>query len=78
MPSQAGLPTTQFYAEEAQLKNGVYTTSNGVPVAHPYEVLRVGTDEHPDGPLLLQDFHLIGMYRASVARSARTLAQPPC
>ncbi|KAK0520102.1 hypothetical protein OC834_007158 [Tilletia horrida] len=60
MPSQAAeLPTTINYAEEALAPNGVYTTSNGVPVAHPYEVLRVGTEQHPDGPLLLQDFHLI-------------------
>ncbi|KAI4197469.1 MAG: hypothetical protein LQ350_005908 [Teloschistes chrysophthalmus] len=35
----------------------VYTTSNGVPMPHPYETQRVGTN----GPLLLQDFHLIDL-----------------
>ena len=34
-----------------------YTTSNGVPYPHPYEVQRVGEN----GPLLLQDFHLIDL-----------------
>jgi catalase len=32
----------------------VYTTSNGVPMPHPYEV-------GENGPLLLQDFHLIDL-----------------
>lgn len=35
----------------------IYTSSNGVPVAHPYETQRVGEN----GPLLLQDFHLIDL-----------------
>ena len=35
----------------------LYTTSNGVPMPHPYETQRVG----PNGPLLLQDFHLIDL-----------------
>ena len=35
----------------------VYTTSNGVPMPHPYETQRVGEN----GPLLLQDFHLIDL-----------------
>lgn len=35
----------------------VYTTSNGVPVPHPYITQRAGLD----GPLLLQDFHLIDL-----------------
>ncbi|KAL8692995.1 MAG: hypothetical protein Q9218_002084 [Villophora microphyllina] len=35
----------------------LYTTSNGVPMPHPYETQRVGTN----GPLLLQDFHLIDL-----------------
>lgn len=35
----------------------VYTTSNGVPMPHPYEAQRVGEN----GPLLLQDFHLIDL-----------------
>ncbi|KAA8897453.1 hypothetical protein TRICI_006724 [Trichomonascus ciferrii] len=34
-----------------------YTTSNGCPVASPYAAQRVG----PNGPLLLQDHHLIDM-----------------
>ncbi|CAD6982143.1 unnamed protein product [Tilletia controversa] len=59
MSTAADLPHTHGYAEEALNPNGVYTTSNGVPAAHPYEILRVGTEEHPDGPLLLQDFHHI-------------------
>lgn len=35
----------------------LYCTSNGVPIAHPYETQRVGEN----GPLLLQDFHLIDL-----------------
>jgi catalase len=35
----------------------VYTASNGCPVPHPEEYQRVGTN----GPLLLQDFHLIDL-----------------
>ena len=35
----------------------LYTTSNGVPVPHPYETQRAGLN----GPLLLQDFHLIDL-----------------
>lgn len=35
----------------------VYTTSNGAPVPHPYAVQRAGVN----GPLLLQDFHLIDL-----------------
>jgi catalase len=35
----------------------VYATSNGVPMPHPYEAQRVGEN----GPLLLQDFHLIDL-----------------
>ncbi|KAL9128111.1 MAG: hypothetical protein Q9175_007597 [Cornicularia normoerica] len=35
----------------------LYTTSNGVPVPHPYETQRAGVN----GPLLLQDFHLIDL-----------------
>ena len=37
--------------------DSVYTTSNGVPVPHPYATQRAGFD----GPLLLQDFHLIDL-----------------
>lgn len=35
----------------------IYTTSNGIPVPHPYSVQRAGIT----GPLLLQDFHLIDL-----------------
>lgn len=38
-------------------KPPVYTTSNGAPVASPTAWQRVG----PNGPLLLQDFHLIDL-----------------
>lgn len=41
----------------ASSKDTVYTTSNGVPMPHPYETQRVGEN----GPLLLQDFHLIDL-----------------
>ncbi|CAK9783910.1 catalase-domain-containing protein [Cutaneotrichosporon oleaginosum] len=37
--------------------NVVYTASNGAPIAHPYTAQRAGTN----GPLLLQDFHLIDL-----------------
>ena len=35
----------------------IYTTSNGAPISHPYETQRVGEN----GPLLLQDFHLVDL-----------------
>lgn len=38
-------------------KDTVYTTSNGAPYPHPYETHRAGDN----GPLLLQDFHLIDL-----------------
>ncbi|PNS18048.1 Catalase-1 isoform B [Sphaceloma murrayae] len=41
----------------AKSQDVVYTTSNGAPAAHPYETQRVGEN----GPLLLQDFHLIDL-----------------
>ncbi|KAK0629550.1 catalase-like domain-containing protein [Bombardia bombarda] len=37
--------------------DALYATSNGVPMPHPYETQRVGEN----GPLLLQDFHLIDL-----------------
>ncbi|KAF4919171.1 Peroxisomal catalase [Colletotrichum viniferum] len=40
-----------------QSKDAIYTTSNGVPMPHPYETQRCGEN----GPLLLQDFHLIDL-----------------
>ncbi|KAH7378253.1 peroxisomal catalase-like protein [Pyrenochaeta sp. MPI-SDFR-AT-0127] len=47
------------YADDRNSKSGdvVYTTSNGAPYPHPYEVQRAGES----GPLLLQDFHLIDL-----------------
>ncbi|KAL9090565.1 MAG: hypothetical protein Q9159_001909 [Coniocarpon cinnabarinum] len=41
----------------ATSQDTLYTTSNGVPIPHPYETQRVGEN----GPLLLQDFHLIDL-----------------
>jgi catalase len=38
-------------------KQTLYSTANGVPMPHPYETQRVGEN----GPLLLQDFHLIDL-----------------
>jgi len=47
------------YAEDrnAKSQDTVYTTSNGVPYPHPYETQRVGEN----GPLLLQDHHLVDL-----------------
>ncbi|KAM3080110.1 hypothetical protein ACMFMF_003522 [Clarireedia jacksonii] len=47
------------YLDDRNAKSGdtVYTTSNGVPMPHPYETQRMGEN----GPLLLQDFHLIDL-----------------
>ncbi len=47
------------YVDDRNAKSGdvVYTTSNGAPYPHPYETQRVGEN----GPLLLQDFHLIDL-----------------
>lgn len=42
---------------DSKAQDVVYCTSNGVPMPHPYEVQRVGEN----GPLLLQDFHLIDL-----------------
>ncbi|TGO91050.1 hypothetical protein BPOR_0041g00130 [Botrytis porri] len=41
----------------AKSQDVTYTTANGVPMPHPYETQRVGEN----GPLLLQDFHLIDL-----------------
>ncbi|KAF2103793.1 CAT1 catalase [Rhizodiscina lignyota] len=43
--------------KNAPSQDTLYTTSNGAPYAHPYEAQRVGEN----GPLLLQDFHLIDL-----------------
>ncbi|KAM0327479.1 hypothetical protein ACHAQA_005767 [Verticillium albo-atrum] len=42
---------------QASSKDVTYTTSNGAPMPHPYEAQRAGEN----GPLLLQDFHLIDL-----------------
>jgi len=42
---------------EAKSQETVYVSSNGAPYPHPYETQRVGEN----GPLLLQDFHLIDL-----------------
>lgn len=42
---------------ESADRDTLYATSNGVPMPHPYETQRVGEN----GPLLLQDFHLIDL-----------------
>lgn len=42
---------------QASSKDVIYATSNGVPMPHPYETQRVGEN----GPLLLQDFHLVDL-----------------
>ncbi|ORY18187.1 catalase-like domain-containing protein [Clohesyomyces aquaticus] len=41
----------------AKSQDTLYTMSNGAPYPHPYEAQRVGEN----GPLLLQDFHLIDL-----------------
>ncbi|EKD17747.1 uncharacterized protein L3040_008067 [Drepanopeziza brunnea f. sp. 'multigermtubi'] len=41
----------------AKAQDTTYTTSNGAPMPHPYEAQRMGEN----GPLLLQDFHLIDL-----------------
>ncbi|KAF2430982.1 CAT1 catalase [Tothia fuscella] len=47
------------YTEDraAKSQDVVYTTANGAPYPHPYEAQRAGSN----GPLLLQDFHLIDL-----------------
>jgi len=59
--SFTGHVASQFstYEKDRNLKStdALYTTSNGVPMPHPYETQRVGEN----GPLLLQDFHLIDL-----------------
>jgi len=49
--------TTYEDDRKTQSQDTIYSTSNGVPMPHPYETQRVGTN----GPLLLQDFHLIDL-----------------
>jgi len=50
---------TRDYDEDRNASSGetLYTTSAGAPIPHPYETQRAGEN----GPLLLQDFHLIDL-----------------
>lgn len=54
MAPREHLPVPDF-TEDAWGSGGVYTTAYGAPVAHPYEAQRASGN----GPLLLQDIHLI-------------------
>lgn len=54
---QDGLHKTYMEDATTSSEQAVYTTSNGAPYAHPYESQRAGEN----GPLLLQDFHLIDL-----------------
>ena len=56
-PKGAGLFRSYEDDRNTSSQDTLYTTSNGVPMPHPYETQRVGTN----GPLLLQDFHLIDL-----------------
>jgi len=53
------VPLSKSYEEDRNAKSTEveYTTSNGATQRHPYTVQRAGLD----GPLLLQDFHLIDL-----------------
>ena len=55
--SGAGKYKTYEDDRNATSDKTIYTTSNGTPYPHPYETQRVGVN----GPLLLQDFHLIDL-----------------
>lgn len=51
-------PARSYVADrDTKSQDAVYTTSNGAPYPHPYEAQRAGEN----GPLLLQDFHLIDL-----------------
>ena len=58
-PSAINEHTLGDYGEDRNkpAQETLYTTSNGVPMPHPYESQRVGEN----GPLLLQDHHLIDL-----------------
>ena len=55
--SQAGAFRSYEDDRNTKSQQTLYTTSNGVPIPHPYETQRAGAN----GPLLLQDFHLIDL-----------------
>jgi catalase len=54
--SQHSSDTYSNYEKDRQTKSQevTYTTSNGAPLAHPYETQRAGEN----GPLLLQDLYV--------------------
>ncbi|GMK54104.1 hypothetical protein CspeluHIS016_0106900 [Cutaneotrichosporon spelunceum] len=56
-PAQKDLEDAYTADADLTSKNVVYTTSNGAPIPHPYASQRAGSN----GPLLLQDFHLIDL-----------------
>ena len=49
--------TSYEHDRQASSTKTIYSTANGVPQPHPYETQRAGEN----GPLLLQDFHLIDL-----------------
>lgn len=57
--SNSGSAPVTAYEEDRNTSSQetIYSTSNGVPMPHPYEAQRAGSN----GPLLLQDFHLIDL-----------------
>lgn len=55
--SEAGVFRSYEDDRNTSSQQTLYTTSNGVPMPHPYETQRAGAN----GPLLLQDFHLIDL-----------------
>lgn len=62
MAPSATVPNNDAYRQykddrDSASTQTVYTTSNGVPMPHPYGTQRAGEG----GPLLLQDFHLIDL-----------------
>ena len=58
-------PSAIDYSDDrnAKSQDTLYTTSNGVPMPHPYETQRAGEN----GPLLLQDHHLIDLLSLPVS-----------
>ncbi|KAF2224203.1 CAT1 catalase [Elsinoe ampelina] len=55
---QNGLLAADYAADRnTASKDVIYTASNGAPIGHPYASQRAGDN----GPLLLQDFHLIDL-----------------
>lgn len=56
--NSASAPVTTYEEDKnTPSQESIYSASNGVPIPHPYEAQRAGSN----GPLLLQDFHLIDL-----------------